>query len=241
MATQNMKKKKSTPLWARLLVPDDAPSYQRGEAIVGWLMAMPAIIILGLFLVVPFLMAFSTSFTNARLTSNPDNPTEFVGFRNFERLLTIRTFTIEPLIDEATGEILLDDEGQIAYPRLRTFVRNNPEYPELDGLREFTSFQTGNNRTYILAGDPVFLRALVNTIIFSVVIAPIQGGFALLLALLLNQALPGINIFRAIYFAPVVMSMVVVSLLWRFIYDGQNGLLNAILDFLTFGNFEPID
>jgi len=227
------------PLWARILVPDDAPSYQRNDSIVGWLMALPALIILVIFLVVPFIMAFTTSFTNARLVS--PNPPEYVGFRNFERLLTVRTFTIDPVVDEATGEIVRDDEGEIEYPRLRSFVRNNPEYPELDGLKEFTSWQSGDSRTYVLVGDPVFLRALINTIIFSIFIAPIQGGFALLLALLLNQAIPFINVFRAIYFAPVVVSMVVVSILWRFIYDGQNGLLNTILDFITFGNFNPVD
>lgn len=238
MATKQANKK-STPLWARLLVPDDAPSYRRHEALVGWLMAVPALLILFVFLAVPFFMAFTTAFTNARLIS--PNPPEYVGFRNFERLLTVRTFTIDPVRDEATGEVVRDADGNLEYPRLREFVRGNPEYPELDGLKEFTSWESGESRTYVLVGDPVFMRALINTIIFAIVIAPLQGGLALLLALLLNQGLPYINVFRAIYFAPVVVSMVVVSILWRFIYDGQNGLLNTILDFLTFGNFQPVD
>ncbi len=93
----------------------------------------------------------------------------------------------------------------------------------------------------ILAADVVFLRALINTLIFAGVIAPLQGGLALVLALLLNQALPFINVFRAIYFAPVVVSMVVVSLLWRFIYDGENGLLNTLLGIATLGGFQPVD
>ena len=50
-------------------------------------------------------------------------------------------------------------------------------------------------------------------------IVPLQGGLALLLALLINSRMRGVNIFRTIYFVPVVMSMVVVSLLWRFIYS----------------------
>ena len=50
-----------------------------------------------------------------------------------------------------------------------------------------------------------------------------QGGLALLLALLINQKLRGINVFRTIYFMPVVVSIVVVSLLWRFIYAGNTG------------------
>ena len=231
--------RKDIPLWARLLVPADAPSYQRHEAVIGWLMALPALLILLIFLVIPFFIAFAAAFTNQRLIS--PNPTEFVGLRNFERLLTIRPFTLEPLVDEETGAVMRDDEGNIAYPRLRNFTRKNPDYPELNGLRELTSWQSGDNRTVILAGDVVFIRALVNTTIFAAVIAPLQGGLALLLALLLNQALLYINVFRAIYFAPVVVSMVVVSILWRFIYDGHNGLLNAILAALSFGAFEPVD
>ena len=35
--------------------------------------------------------------------------------------------------------------------------------------------------------------------------------------------------------------MVVVSLLWRFIYDGENGLLNTLLGIATFGSFQPVD
>ena len=230
--------RKNAPLWVRLILPKDAPLYQRADAVIGWLMAIPALLVLIIFLVIPFLMAFVMSFTNQRLVS--PNPTEWVGMRNFERLLTIRAFTLEPE-REQNGAIIYADDGSIAYPRLRTFTRKNPDYPELSGLREFTSWQSGENRTVILVGDVVFLRALMNTLIFAAAIAPLQGGLALLLALLLNQGLRFINVFRAIYFAPVVVSMVVVSLLWRFIYDGNNGLLNTLLGIFSFGSFQPVD
>lgn len=229
--------RKNAPLWVRLLLPKDAPLYQRNDALFGWLMAFPALLILTVFLVIPFLMAFVISFTNQRLIS--PNPVEWMGLRNFERLLSVRAFTLEPERDDS-GAIVYQDGG-IVYPRLRNFTRKNPNYPELDGLREFTSWQSGDNRTVILVADVVFLRALINTLVFASVIAPLQGGLALLLALLLNQALPYINVFRAIYFAPVVVSMVVVSLLWRFIYDGNNGLLNNLLGLLSFGRFQPVD
>ena len=228
-----------TPLWSRLLVPPGAPTYQRREALVGWLMASPAILIVFMFLILPFVMAFYMSFTNQRLIS--PNPTEWVGTRNFSNLLTIRTFTLDPVIDEETGEPELDDEGNKVYPRMREFTRNNPDYPELNGLREWFSIGSGDSRFVILASDVVFMKALVNTITFVIVVAPLQAGLALLLAVFINRPLRGINIFRTIYFMPVVVSMVVVSLLWRFIYDGQNGLLNTVLNFITLGNFEPVD
>jgi multiple sugar transport system permease protein len=214
-------------------------NYEQREALIGWLMATPAMILVLLFLIIPFVMAFAMSFTNQRLIS--PNPTEFVGMRNFSNLITLRPFTLDPALDAATGEPQLDEDGHIVYPRLRDFTRNNPDYPELDGLREWISWQNGTSRTVILASDVVFMQALVNTILFVVIVAPLQGGLALLLALLINLRVTGINIFRAIYFMPVVVSIVVVSFLWRFIYDGQNGLLNTVLGFLTLGAFQPVD
>ena len=93
----------------------------------------------------------------------------------------------------------------------------------------------------ILAKDVVFMRALKNTFVFVLVVAPLQAGLALMLALLINQKLRGINIYRAIYFMPVVVSIVVVAFLWRLIYDGNNGLLNNLLGAISFGWIEPVD
>ena len=209
------------------------------ESLVGWLMATPALLLILAFLIVPFFMAFDLAFTNQRLIS--PNPTEWVGTRNFARLLTIKTLALDPIVDETTGEPVLDEEGNLTYPRVREFTRNNPEYPELDGLQEWLSRDFGETRRILLSGDTVFMKSLVNTFIFALVVVPVQAGLGLFLALLVNQRIRGVNLFRTIYFVPVVVSMVVVGLLWRFIYDGQNGLLNNILAFITFGNFEPID
>src|SRR5262245_32329195 len=90
------------------------PEYSRGETIVGWLMAGPAIVLIFLFLIVPFVMAFIMAFTNQRLIS--PNPTEFVGIRNFANLLTLQTLTLDPVIDEATGQPAIDADGNVVYP-----------------------------------------------------------------------------------------------------------------------------
>jgi multiple sugar transport system permease protein len=212
---------------------------RKKEALTGWLMASPVIFLLLLFLIVPFIFAFYFSFTNQRLIS--PNPTEFVGLRNFKSLLTLRTFTLEPVTDPSTGQAQRDESGQLVYPSMRGYTRKNPDYPQLNGLREWTSWRTGNNRTYLLTSDVVFMRALVNTLLFVIIVAPLQAGLALVLALLINQPLRGINVFRTIYFMPVVISMVVIAVLWRFIYDGSNGLLNSMLGLITFGSFKPVD
>src|SRR5688572_13824855 len=92
----------------------------------GWLMAMPAFGLVLLFLVVPFVLAFALSFTNQRLVS--PNPTEFVGLRNFEQLLSVNVLQLEPERDAASGEVLHDETGAPLYPAVRSFTRNNPGY-----------------------------------------------------------------------------------------------------------------
>ncbi|MDJ1015871.1 MAG: sugar ABC transporter permease [Paracoccaceae bacterium] len=204
----------------------------------GWLFAAPGVALMTLFIILPFFLAFAFSLTNQRLAS--PNPTEYVGFENYSDLLGLAIFTLEPERDEG-GEVLRDDDGEIEYPRLRNFTRNNPDYPNLQGKREWFSWQSGENRTVILASDVVFMKALINTFTFVLFVAPIQAGFALCLALLINQKLRGINIFRTVFFMPVVVSIVVVSLLWQFIYSPGDGLLNNVLSGLTFGLWEPRD
>lgn len=163
-----------------------------------------------------------------------------MGLQNYESLLGLSVFTLEPERDDS-GAVVRDDDGDIKYPRLRNFTRNNPDYPHLRGKREWFGWQTGENRTVVMASDVVFMKALVNTFTFVLVVAPVQAGLALCLALLINQKLRGISAFRAVYFMPVVVSIVVVSLLWRFIYSPGDGLLNNILGGLSFGLIQPKD
>lgn len=101
---------------------------------------------------------------------------------------------------------------------------------------EFIGF---DNFTYLFT-DPLFWASVRNTLYFAVVVVPVQAGSALVLALLVNAKVRGTNFFRTVYFLPVVTSMVVVSLLWRFMYQ-KDGLINQFLSAVTFGNFTPID
>ncbi len=204
----------------------------------GWLMAGPAFALIVLFLIIPFLMAVVFSFTNQRLVS--PNATEWVGTRNYERLFSVATLTLEAERDDS-GAVIRED-GEPVYPRLRTYTRNQDEYPEYFRKREWFSFERSDDRrTYVLASDVVFIKAVRNTILFVVIVAPVQAMLALGLALLINRRIAGINVFRTIYFMPVVISIVVVSMLWRFIYDGNDGILNTVLGGLTFGAMEPVD
>ena len=203
----------------------------------GWAFALPGFGLITLFIVVPFFFAFFLSLTNQRLIS--PNPTEFVGLENYRNLLSISILSIEPDVDDA-GAIVRDGDGNPEYPRVRTFTRNNPDYPQYAGMREWFRWHSGDTAKVVVARDVVFWKSLRNTLMFVLVVAPVQGALALGLALLINQRLRGINIYRAIYFMPVVVSIVVVSLLWRFLY-AEDGLLNSILGAISFGMFEGRD
>lgn len=202
------------------------------ESRAGWLFATPALVLVAVFLIYPFFSAFYISLTNERLISG--NVTEFVGFENYRNLLTIRWLTLEPLTDE-NGVPVLDEDGNYTHERIRTYTRDNPNYPELEGLSEwFSRTWSDGSKVVVLTGNPTFLRAIVNTGIFAAVIAPVQGGLGLILALLVNRPMRGVNLFRTIYFMPVVTSMVVISILWSFILaPDPSGLMNRILSFIT--------
>ncbi|MGF1537029.1 MAG: carbohydrate ABC transporter permease [Elainellaceae cyanobacterium] len=82
-----------------------------------------------------------------------------------------------------------------------------------------------------LVTDLVFWQTLGNTVIYLVIVVPILVMLPLGLAILVNRALPGIHWFRAAYYAPVVISMVVAGIAWRWLY-AENGLINQSLQWL---------
>jgi multiple sugar transport system permease protein len=99
---------------------------------------------------------------------------------------------------------------------------------------------TGVDNFTRLFRDPVFWASLRNTFYFAVVVVPLQSAFALLLALLVNVKMRGTNFFRTMYFIPVVTSIVVVSILWRFMYQPQ-GLVNSLLSSVSFNVIQGTD
>lgn len=203
----------------------------------GWLMGLPALLGLFMFIVLPFVMAITITFTDQRMMS--PHPTTFVGLDNYQRLLGLNYLVMSPEVDEK-NQIKLDETGEPVYPRLRNVIRSSK--PELKGYFELTQFQIGGDRRLIiLAKDPIFYQSLINTFLFALMVVPLQSGTALGLALLVNKGLKATNFFRTVYFAPVVTSMVVVSIVWTFLYHTESGLINEYLRFVSFGLVGPID
>ncbi len=82
-----------------------------------------------------------------------------------------------------------------------------------------------------LFSDKNFWLALKNTVYFTVIVVPCQCALALALALLVSKKFRGVAVFRTMYFAPQLTSMVVISVLWSVLYNANpnTGLINSIL------------
>lgn len=77
------------------------------------------------------------------------------------------------------------------------------------------------------------------TAIFTVLSVPLLVALPLGLALLLNRSFPGRTFFRAVYFAPYVLGVAVIGLLWRFLLDANLGLTNRLLDLVGLPSDTP--
>lgn len=117
--------------------------------------------------------------TRAQALIRPVTPGCIVQAKVFERSLGVRH--LDPETD-AAGAVVLDDQGQPKLPELHKITPKNPDYPQYGGTREWFSWVSGHGRTYVLATDFVFIKVIVNTFIFVLALAPLQGCLALGLA-----------------------------------------------------------
>lgn len=85
-----------------------------------------------------------------------------------------------------------------------------------------------DNYVRLLSHDPLFWKTLGNTI-YSVLSIPIGMALALAIAVALNQKIVGIRFFRTAFFLPTISSVVAMTLLWKWIFNGDYGLLNYLL------------
>ncbi|AFZ20460.1 carbohydrate ABC transporter permease [Allocoleopsis franciscana] len=128
----------------------------------------------------------------------------------------------------------------VFWPALQAFYLSFTRYeydltqtPQWIGLANF-------ERLWIELGAPasVFRKTMVNTLLYLVFVVPLLVVLPLCLALLVNQKLRGINWFRASFYTPVVISMVVAGIAWKWLY-AENGLFNQFLAQLGFKDGIP--
>ncbi len=80
--------------------------------------------------------------------------------------------------------------------------------------------------------DPIFQRSALNTLVYGLITVPTQIVLGTIVALLLNDRFPGRTLFRAMYYLPVITSWVIVTMLFQYMFNGQAGMVNSVLQSL---------
>jgi len=94
-------------------------------------------------------------------------------------------------------------------------------------------------RNYVeILRDKEFWQAFKNVVLFTVMVIPLQCGFALFMANILNRITYGKGWLRGLFFLPYITPMVIVAMIWRSMYQYPEGIMNIV--FNAFG-FKPID
>lgn len=119
------------------------------------------------------------------------------------------------------GLLILYPVGSVVYYSLTRYSVLRP--PRFVGLE---------NYRFLLFEDELFWTSLWNTVYYTFLAVPIWIVLALLMAILLNQKIKGMSIFRTIFYLPSIVPVVAASMLWLWILNPQYGLLNYLLAFV---------
>lgn len=171
------------------------------EALNGYLFLSPNLLGFLLFFAGPLLLSLYVSFTD----SDAFGRQNWIGLQNY-------------------GEIFNLDITPLQNPKqLANEVIDITVYDE---LARFTIF----GQSYVVgAQDKLFWIALRNTLVFVITAVPLSVIPALLLSTVLNSKVPGMKLFRTIYFLPSIAAVVGVALIWRWLYNSTVGWINYFI------------
>lgn len=121
------------------------------------------------------------------------------------------------------------------YPLIRTFTMamksNNILNPEFVGLSNFS---------YVLK-DPQFHLAMKNTFIYAITVVPGSIIIAMIIALILYTKIKGAKFFETIFFIPYLTSVIAIGIVFRYLFNGQYGIINFLLEKVGLGPYNFLD
>ncbi len=113
-------------------------------------------------------------------------------------------------------------------------------FPLIAGLRESfygNALDLTTGRQWVgldnfrfLFDDPSFTKSIKVTLVFNLIVNPLQVALAVVLAVIVNQKVPGIGVFRTILLLPVAIAINIAALVWGVALDTNYGLVNGLLD-----------
>ena len=194
----------------------------RQEARLAYKLLAPAAIILLLVALYPLGQVFYTSMTD-RVFASGQEP-NFVGFDNYRQLLSMRIVELPPQVDD-DGNIIRDDDGNIVYERPIQVLPREPRR-----FRDVWQVGLFGNRYIIAASNPTFIRAILNTVVFTVVSVFLETILGLMIALVVNSNFKGRGAMRAIMLVPWAVITVVSARMWEWMLASSRvGIFNTLL------------
>jgi ABC-type sugar transport system permease subunit len=188
-------------MWRKTVARALNESSRDNESLNGYLFLSPNLLGFLLFFAGPLLLSLYVSFTD----SDGFGQRNFIGLANYVEIFNLEFATLANP-DQLANEVL-----------------------DISVYDEVTRFTIFGNSFVIGAEDKLFWVALGNTVRFVLLAVPLSVIPALLLATALNSKIPGMTVFRMIYFLPSIAAVVGVALIWRWLYNSTVGWLNYII------------
>ncbi|MFI7616213.1 carbohydrate ABC transporter permease [Nonomuraea terrae] len=143
-------------------------------------------------------------------------------------------------IAERAARVLRRREARIAYALILPYVLLFLVFRMLPAIASiglsFADYSLAGTLSWVglehyerLAADPTFWEALRVTSVYAVISVPMILLTSLVMALLIRRPLRGLRFFRSVYFLPVMTSLVLAGVIWRWIYSDA-GALNSMLE-----------
>ena len=182
---------------------------RRAQIRWGLVFILPWIIGFILFSAFPMVASLYLSFTDYNLATKADVSPKWIGLANYNKLFSLEIETINASVTDPSKVL-------------------KPGFTEL--------FRMGN--TVVGASDTFFWKSLKVTLLFAIIALPTALAMALILALLTNLPIPGVRLFRTIFYIPYVVPAVASGLIFQQVLNRDVGWLNLLLKSAWAGHTE---
>jgi multiple sugar transport system permease protein len=217
---------------------------RRKEAMSAYLFISPFLVWLVFLMGGPIIAAFLLSFCSWDLIGSLN----FIGLENFremfgfEKLSKIGDMVTQgPVtltsVKTSLGSFDLGSASVFQEPTSLVVLQDSAHKVMVQSASNFHGFSAFLLQAFdwtLIPSDPRFWSAFYNTVYFTVFSVPIGMVLSIAVALLMNQKIKGIEVFRAVYYLPSVLGTgVAMAVLWKWIFNADSGLLNYTLSAIS--------
>jgi len=197
----------------------------RGEERTALWLLLPAFLIIAVVAAYPLARVVTSSFTNQRFAAGDEIRGEFVGLQNYQQLLSMRWLAVPQRLD-GDGQPMFED-GRPVYENARLFLRRLDTPLRYDAVRTYDLF---GNRYVLAASSADFIRAVWDTLVFTVTSVALETILGMIIALALATKFAGRGIMRAAMLVPWAIITVVSARMWEWMLQSTRvGFFNTLL------------